>query len=499
MTTPVLSATRPAHSPLRRRLAHPRVVLAVILVSQLMVVLDASIVNIALPDIRTALGFTAEDLSWVVNAYTLTFGGLLLLGARAGDLLGRRRTFLAGIGVFVAASLAGGLAASGGTLLAARAIQGVGGAFAAPAALALLMTLFPEPRERTRAIGLFTAVSIGGATIGLVAGGMLTQWVSWRWVFFVNVPIGLALIGAAALVLTETPRRTGHFDISGALTSTAGMTALVYGFVRAAEDGWSDTWTIGVFAMGALLLGTFLAIERRAAAPITPLRLFADRTRASSYLVRLLLVAGMMGMFFFLTQFLQGVLGYTALAAGMAFIPLTVMLFVASQLSARVLSERFDPQRLMIVGLLFSTSGLWWLSHLSENSSYIALVAPLLVFGLGNGLAFVPLTAAGLQGVAPADAGAASGLVNVMQQVGGSLGLAILVTVFGTASRHASIVSANPAEQARHAFIVGADRGFLVASALIAASLAMVLFGMRRPRAHEPVIDTEPEAVLVTD
>jgi MFS family permease len=274
-------------------------VLAVILVSQLMVVLDASIVNIALPDIRTALGFSAEDLSWVVNAYTLTFGGLLLLGARAGDLLGRRRTFPGGyqrVRGRVAGRWAGHLRRD---VAGCPSHPGRRRALAAPAALALLMTLFPEPRERTRAIGLFTAVSIGGATIGLVAGGMLTQWVSWRWVFFVNVPIGLALIGAAALVLTETPRRTGHFDIAGALTSTAGMTALVYGFVRAAEDGWSDTWTIGVFAMGALLLGTFLAIERRAAAPITPLRLFADRTRASSYLVRLLLVAGMMGMFFF--------------------------------------------------------------------------------------------------------------------------------------------------------------------------------------------------------
>jgi EmrB/QacA subfamily drug resistance transporter len=487
--------TRAAHvSPVavRRRLAHPSIVLAVILVCQLMIVLDASIVNIALPDIRFALGFSAEDLSWVVNAYTLTFGGLLLLGARAGDLLGRRRTFLAGVGVFVAASLAGGLATSAGLLLAARAVQGVGGALASPAALALLMTLFPAGRERTRAIGMYTAVSIGGAAIGLIAGGMLTQWVSWRWVFFVNVPIGVALILAAALVLTETPRRSGHFDLGGALTSTAGMTGLVYGFVRAASKGWSDPITVTVFVAGAALLATFVAVERRAPAPITPLRLFLDRTRASSYLVRLLLVAGMMGMFFFLTQFLQGLLGYSALAAGLAFVPLTAMLFVASQLSARVLSDRVDPQRVMIGGLVLSTSGIWWLSHLSEGSTYLSLIGPLLLFGLGNGLAFVPLTAAGLQGVSPTDAGAASGLINVMQQVGGSLGLAILVTVFGTASRHAGTVSGDPAAQARHAFLVGADRGFLVASMLMAASLAVVVAGMRRPR-------PEPAVVLLAD
>ncbi|MGI8881801.1 MAG: MFS transporter [Jatrophihabitans sp.] len=491
--------TLPAAPP-RRRAAHPTVVLGVILVCQLMVVLDATIVNIALPDIKTALHFGAEDLSWVINAYTLAFGGLLLLGARAGDILGRKRTFLAGIALFTAASFAGGFATSGGSLLVARAAQGIGGAFASPAALALLMTMFPGGKERTRAIGLYTAVSIGGSAVGLIAGGMLTQWVSWRWVFFVNVPIGIALVMAARLVLTETPRRPGHFDLTGALTSTLGMTSLVYGFVRAATHGWTSTETVGAFAFGVLMLGSFIAVEQRAQAPITPLRLFTDRTRVSSYLVRLLLIAGMFGMFFFLTQFLQDVLGYSALKTGLAFLPLTAMLFAASQLSARVLSERVDPKRLMVGGLILSTVGLWWIAQLSESSNYLSLLGPLVLFGTGNGLAFVPLTTASLTGVEPEDAGAASGLVNVMQQVGGSLGLAILVTVFGSASRGASLPGASAAEQARHAFIVGADRGFLVATILLAVAVVVVAVGVRGRQPEPEFVEPDPlEAQLALD
>jgi EmrB/QacA subfamily drug resistance transporter len=309
-------------APSPRRLlspGHPGLVLTVILSVQLMVVLDATIVNIALPDIRTALHFSPTSLSWVINAYRLSFGGLLLLGARAGDILGRRRTFLSGIALFTLASLAGGFAASSGQLLAARAVQGIGAALASPSALALLMTMFPQGRERTRAIGLYTAVSIGGSAVGLIAGGMLTQWASWRWVLFVNVPIGVAVIALSRLVLPETARRSGRFDLTGALTSTIGMAALVYGFVHAATDGWADTTTIAAFAVGVVLLVAFVLTELRASSPITPLRLFADRNRSTSYLARLLLVAGMLGMFFFLTQFLQNVLGYSPLKTGVAF------------------------------------------------------------------------------------------------------------------------------------------------------------------------------------
>jgi EmrB/QacA subfamily drug resistance transporter len=473
----------------RRRLrparGGPNLVLALILTSQLMVVLDATIVNIALHDIKASLGFSSAGLSWVVNAYTLTFGGLLLLGARAGDILGRRRVFLAGIALFTLASLVGGFAQNPAELLIARAVQGVGGALASPSALALLMVMFPGARERTRAIGLYTAVSIGGSAVGLIAGGMLSEWASWRWVLFVNVPIGLVLLALARPTLTETPRQPGRFDLAGALTSTIGMTALVYGFVNAASDGWRDARTVGSFAIGALLLAAFVYTEMRAEAPITPLRLFASRNRSSSYVARLLLVAGMMGMFFFLTQFLRGVLGYSDLATGFAFVPLTAVVFTASQLSARVLVERVGAHRLMIIGVTLSTSGMLWLTQLGEHSGYLSLIGPLLVFGTGNGLAFVPLTTAALDGVDPQDAGAASGLVNVMQQVGGSLGLAVLVTVFGTASKSAAgdlPPGLSRAEAARHVFVAAADKAFWTASIFLMGTLLLVSFAMRRDR-----------------
>jgi EmrB/QacA subfamily drug resistance transporter len=434
-------------------------VLTLILSVQLMVVLDATIVNIALPDIRTALHFSPTSLSWVINAYTLTFGGLLLLGARAGDILGRRRIFLSGIALFTLASLVGGFAASSGQLLAARAVQGIGAALASPSALALLVTMFPQGRERTRAIGLYTAVSIGGSAVGLIAGGMLTQWASWRWVLFVNVPIGVAVIALSRLVLPETARRSGRFDLTGALTSTIGMAALVYGFVHAATNGWADTTTIASLAAGVVLLVAFVLTELRASSPITPLRLFADRNRSTSYLARLLLVAGMLGMFFFLTQFLQNVLGYSPLKTGVAFLPLSLMLFLSSTLSARVLVER-----------------------------------------LGMGISFVPLTTAALDGVAPEDAGAASGLVNVMQQLGGSLGLAVLVTVFGTASTNAARhvrPGESAAEVARHAFMVGADRAFLVATMFLAATVLLTWFAIR-PAARQPTdAQISDDAVIV--
>ena len=471
-------------------------VLALILTSQLMVVLDATIVNIALHDIRSALGFSAAGLSWVVNAYTLTFGGLLLLGARAGDILGRRRVFLVGIGLFTLASLVGGFAQNPAELLIARAVQGIGGALASPSALALLMTMFAQGRERTRAIGLYTAVSIGGAAVGLIAGGMLTEWASWRWVLFVNVPIGAALLVLGRTVLPETERNPGRFDLAGALTSTIGMTALVYGFVHAASDGWSNAATIASFAIGLLLLAAFVVTEMRAESPITPLRLFASRNRSSSYIARLLLVAGMMGMFFFLTLFLRGVLGYSDLRTGFAFLPLTAVVFTASQLSARWLVDLIGEHRLMIIGITFSTLGMLWLTQLSETSNYLDLVGPLMVFGLGNGLAFVPLTTAALDGVEAQDAGAASGLVNVMQQVGGSLGLAVLVTVFGTASQNAQQhvdPSLSRTAAAKHVFVQAADTSFWTATIFLAATWLLVTFAIRT-RKPEPMPALELEA-----
>jgi EmrB/QacA subfamily drug resistance transporter len=439
-----------------RRGTHPGIALAVIAGAQLMVVLDATIVNIALPHIQQALHFSTTSLSWVLNAYTLTFGGLLLLGGRAGDILGRRRVFITGILLFILASLLGGLAQSSAWLLAARALQGVGGAIASPTALALITTNFAEGRERNRAFGVFAAVSGSGAAVGLLAGGMLTSWLSWRWVLFVNVPIGILIALAAPLYITESERQPGRFDIAGALTSTAGMVALVYGFIRAAQQGWSDPLTVGSFVAAVVLLASFLAIETRTRQPITPLHMFRNRNRTGSYLVMLPLAAALFGMFFFLTLFVQEVLGYSPLRAGLAFLPVSAVIIVTAQVVARSL-PRVGPKRFMVAGSVLAASGLAWLSRITVHSSYLdGLLGPMLVFALGMGCLFVPLTITAVSGVRREESGAASSLLNAMQQVGGSLGLSILVTVFGTASRNEAtrqvsrfLASASPALRAQ--------------------------------------------------
>ena len=457
----------------------PAIALGLIVSVQLMVILDMTVVNVALPDIKDTLGFSATGSSWVLSAYTLAFGGLLLLGARTGDIVGRRLALGVGIALFTAASLLGGLADSSDWLLAARALQGAGAALAAPQALALLTTMFPEGRERNRALALYSAVSIGGAAAGLIVGGMLTDWVSWRWAFLINVPIGIAIIALAPRYLSRSPRRPGRFDVSGAVTSTLGMTALVYGFVHAADSGWGSDETIGALGVGLALLGAFVAIELRAEEPIVPLGLLAHRDRAAAYLARLLLVAGMMGMFFFLTQFLQEVRGLSPLETGAAFLPLTGTLLIASQLSARVLVERFGGRALMTSGIAMSTVAMVWLTQISADSGYGSIVGPLLVFGLGNGLAFVPLTALGLAGVPAEHAGAASGLTNVMQQLGGSLGLAVLVTIFGTAARGADPQAGSAIARQHEALTQGISTAFVGATAFIVATLLVLAIAVR--------------------
>jgi EmrB/QacA subfamily drug resistance transporter len=412
-----------------------RIALFVIATTQLMVVLDATIVNIALPHIQTALSFSTTELSWVLNAYTLTFGGLLLLGGRAGDLLGRRRVLMAGIFLFILASLLGGFAQESWQLLAARVLQGVGGAIASPTALALVTTTFKEGPERNRAFGVFAAVSVGGSAIGLLAGGMLTEWLDWRWVFFVNVPIGAAIVLLAPLFVDESQRRTGRPDIAGALTSTLGMASLVYGFIRAADDGWRDSWTLAAFGSALVLLAAFVLIESRTKEPITPLRMFADRNRSSSYAVMLSLAAAMFGMFFFITIFIQNVFGYSPIRSGVSFLPITAAIFISAGLATRFL-PRYGPKPFLVTGITLAGTGMVWLTQLDTGSTYLTgVLPPMLLFGLGMGLNFVTLTLTAVSGVAPEDSGAASGLLNATQQVGGSLGLSILVTVFGTASR----------------------------------------------------------------
>ncbi|WP_407077685.1 MFS transporter [Streptomyces phytohabitans] len=434
------------------------VALAVIAACQLMVVLDATIVNIALPHIQSALDFSTTGLSWVITAYTLTFGGLLLLGGRAGDILGRRRVFLAGIAVFIAASLLGGLAQEPWQLLTARALQGAGGAIASPTALALIATTFPEGPERNRAFGVFAAVSAGGGAVGLLAGGMLTEWLNWRWVLFVNVPIGILIMVLAPLYISESTRHPGRFDMLGALTSTGGMASLVYGFVRAAEDGWRDGYTLTAFGAAVVLLAAFVLVESRAAEPITPLRMFTDRNRSGSYVMMLSLAAAMFGMFFFIVIFVQNVLGYSPIKAGLAFLPVTAAIAVGAGLSQRFLPV-LGPKPFMVTGSLLTASGMAWLTLISPDSGYVGgVLGPMLLFGFGMGLNFVTLTLTAVSGVASHEAGAASGLLNATQQVGGSLGLSILMTVFGTASRDEAearipdfMAHASPAEKAEFA------------------------------------------------
>ncbi|MEV7685099.1 MFS transporter [Streptomyces bungoensis] len=417
-----------------RREGHPGIALTVIAACQLMVVLDATIVNIALPHIQDALKFSTTDLTWVVSAYTLTFGGLLLLGARAGDILGRRRVFIAGILLFTFASLLGGLAQEPWQLLAARSLQGVGGAIASPTSLALITTTFPEGPERNRAFGVFAAVSAGGGAIGLLAGGMLTDWLDWRWVLFVNVPIGVLIAALAPLYISESQRHPGRFDIAGALTSTAGMASLVYGFIRAAEDGWRDGLTLGSFGAAVVLLLAFILTELRVREPITPLKMFADRNRSGTYAIMLCLAAAMFGMFFYIVLFVQNVLGYSPIKAGLAFLPVTAAIAVGAGLSQRFLPT-LGPKPFMIAGSTLVAIGLVWQTFISPDSSYLGgVLGPMLVFGFGMGLNFVTVTVTAVSGVPQHEAGAASGLLNATQQVGGSLGLSILTTVFGSAS-----------------------------------------------------------------
>jgi EmrB/QacA subfamily drug resistance transporter len=498
-SSPLSRRAAPRDAP-RRGYGHRGIALLIVLSAQLMVILDATVVNIALPRIEQSLHFSATSLSWVMNGYTLTFGGLLLLGGRAGDILGRRRTFIAGISLFTLASLAGGLASSAGLLLAARAVQGVGGALASPAVLALIVGSFPEGRERTRALAIYTGVVTGGASLGLVLGGVITEWLSWRWVLFINVPIGILTVAVAPLFVPETPRQPGRFDLAGAVTSTAGMATLVYAFIRASSSGWGDRLAIGAFVVAAVLLAVFLVNETRVRQPITPLRLFADISRSGSFGARLLLVAGMFGMFFFLVQFLQDVLGFSPLRAAVAFLPMTVMLFTVSRLAPRLMPV-FGAKPLMIGGMVPVIAGMAWLSQVSPGTGYwTGVIGPMLLFGIGMGTVFVPLTTASLAGVRPEESGAASSMVNVMQQVGGALGLAVLVAVFGTSARDAArhpLAGATKAAEAHHVLAHGMATAFLLATIfdVVAMIVIIALIRTRPPMSAPRPIEEEEEAI----
>ena len=457
---PAATRTGPTRPTDRRGLA-----LAVIVICQLMLVLDATVMNVALPRIQASLHFSPTSLSWVMNSYTIAFGGLLLLGGKAGDLLGRRRMFVAGLVVFSIASLAGGLAPTAGLLIAARLGQGVGAALAGPSTIALVATTFTEPAARIRAMALLSAVATGGFAIGLILGGVLTEFFSWRAVMFINVPFGVAAALLAPRLIAEPERHRGRLDVGGAILATAGMGSLVFGLIHAATFGWSTGTSVATLTAGVLLLAAFLVVEARLPYPLLPLRLFAERNRAAGYLNFLLGPAAMMSMFFFLTQFLQDVRGFGALATGFAFLPMAVAMFAMTRVVPRLLTQA-GPRPLVVVGTSVMVVGLAWLSRLDTTSTYWSSVfGPMVLMGLGAGLAFVPLSPVIFATVPPADAGAAGGALQTMQQTGATLGLAVLVTVYGAGLRAAG--AAGPVGGMVHAM----GRAFTVSAGIAVATI----------------------------
>jgi EmrB/QacA subfamily drug resistance transporter len=458
--------------------------LAVIATAQLMVVLDTTIVNVALPHIQDALHFSGSSLEWVVNGYTLAFGGLLLLGGRSGDLLGRRRIFIFGILLFSVASLLGGFATGQAWLLAARALQGVGAAFAAPTALSLIAVTFPEGAARNRAMGVYAAMSVAGGSVGLIAGGLLVNYADWRWVLFVNVPIGILVVLLAPRVLSESERRHGNFDLPGAVTASLGLAALVYGLSNAATGAngvshWGDTKVVASLAAAAVLLAAFAVIEARARHPLLPVRVLRSRDRSGAYLIALCVGTALFGMFFFLTLFLQDVWGYSALKSGIAYLPIMATVMVMSG-AASQLVPRVGARPLLIAGSVIAAGGLFWLSRLTEHSSYAGgVLGPMMVTAAGIGLMFVPMSLVALTKVADADAGVASSLLNTGQQVGGSIGLAVL----GTVAWSAVAASLRSGAAQGHALAYGFSRGFEVSAAITLLTLVVALVMLRVRRA----------------
>ncbi|MGO9977420.1 MAG: MFS transporter [Solirubrobacteraceae bacterium] len=476
------------------RKSNKTAVLAIILASYLMIVLDISIVITALPKIHGGLHFSATGLSWVQNAYTLAFGGLLLLGARAGDILGRRRVFVAGVALFTIASLFTGLAQSEGWLIVSRAAQGVGAAILAPSTLALLQASFDAGHERTRAVAYYGAVAGVGASLGLVLGGVLTTTISWRVGFFINVPLGIAMVLAAPRYLPETERHTGRFDLPGALCSSLGMTLLVYGIVRSAAAGWDDAVTIGSLAAGAVLLALLVLNERIAEQPIMPLRLFRSPERPGAYAARILFLGAMMGFWFFLTQYLQIVDSDTPLQAGIAFLPMTVVNFAVA-MAVPELTRRHGNGVLLAGGLTLTLIGMAWLRRLSAGTDYLTGIAfPMVLIGAGQGATLSPWTAAGIAGAAPRDAGAASGLVNVAHQLGGSLGLGILVTISASAGTATLTGHDLLAQRISVSLIAGST---MLALALIAV-ITLIVRPLRRAGVPDRGLVAAPSAVPAT-
>jgi len=467
--------------------------LVVIAIAQLMVVLDTAIVNIALPSIQRALHFTPTGLEWVVNGYALAFGGLLLLGGRAGDLFERRRVFVTGVLLFTLGSLAGGFATTSTWLIIARVAQGVGAAIVAPTALSLVADTFPEGTGRNRALGVYAAVSGAGGALGLLLGGLITNYFLWRWVLFVNVPIGVMLAVAAPRVLAATHGRPGRLDLPGAATVTGGMTLLVYGLSRAAGSGWTDTATVGSLVAAVVLLAAFIVVELRSPQPLMPLRIFVNRNRSGAYAVRLAIGATLSGMLFFLTQFMQNILGYSPLKAGLAFLPITVGVVLGAQAASRLIG-RIGPRPLMSFGALLAAVGLFGLSRVTEHSGYASgVLGPVLALSFGLGLIFVSTTIVAVAGVSPRESGLSSALLNVGQQLGGSLGIAVLGTIAASVTRSQLAIGTPTHALINQAFAAGYRSAFAI-SAVIALAGFVVAAVVIKGRPQRTEVARVPEA-----
>jgi len=460
-----------------RHSTNPWLILVLICFAQFMVVLDATVVNVALPSIQKDLGLSEANLQWIVNAYTLVFGGFLLLGGRAGDLLGRKRLFLFGLVVFTTASLLDGLASSSGMLIGSRALQGLGAAFISPAALAIITTTFEEGAERAKALGVWAAIAIGGSAVGLIVGGALTQYFSWPWIFFINVPVGIAVFFASLRYVPESKDEAAHrsFDVAGAVTVTGGLMALVYAIVQAQQKGWTSAQTIGTFALAAVLLVGFVVVELRTKAPLVRLSIFRTRSLTAANITMFLVGAGLFAMFFFNSLYLQRVLGYGPLDAGLAFLPFTGGIIVSAGFASKY-APTLGVRPVAIGGMIVTIAGMLFLTQLPVDGSYVRNVLPALVLtSLGLGCVFVPLTLVATTGLVNEDQGLASGLFNTSQQVGGALGLAILATL--AASKTSSVSGVSQSQSLVDGFHVAFAGGAVF---VLAALLAYVSLLRRR-------------------
>lgn len=470
---------------------HLTATLALACLAQFMVILDVSVVNVALPSIRYALGFTESDLQWVVNAYTVTFAGFLLLGGRAADLLGRRRVFVFGLVLFALTSLIGGLADSRLTLIAARAAQGLGGAIIAPASLTILTATFREPAARNRAVGIWGAMGGAGGAAGVLLGGVLTDALGWRWILFINVPIGVAVAVLAHRLIAEgrNPDATRNFDFAGALLATAGLSLVVLGIVRTNVTGWGYAPTLAFIVSGAVLLAAFLLLEGRfATAPLVPLRLFRSRSLSAANVILLLVGGATFGMWYLLSLYLQIVLGYSPLKAGVTFLPMTLGIIAGATIASRIrITIRVGAKRLLVAGMLSLACGLLLFTRVTVAGDYLGeLPAPSLLTAFGMSFAFVPGTICATAGVAPQEAGLASAVVNTSRLFGGALGLAIIATI-ATARTNAILRQSALAGHTYHAALVGGFRlAFLVAAGLAFAGAAVAAFAMPSVRRAAP-------------